>query len=486
MKREASDSVDELFRSRWGPSVRLATALTGDRGVAEELVQDALLEVTRQWDDLDNPEGFLRTVLVNRCRNHQRHIGVGRRRQPPPPRLVVEDPSLDGLWHVLAGLPARRRAALVLRYYEDLPVGEIARLIDAIDVGPAPAPPAAGHPPSDQEDTPMVDLGTITRIEPKQRYRSRARLLLGVAAAAAVLLGAAVVVTQLGDDDEGTAPSGTVNAGKPDVRRLIPTELPAGTSESSLQELPLSEDALTPGRTSVSVYGDPSGTDPFAAADLGIFVVVGETFGYDGPEAPVRGHQGYAGSDVEANDVGINPTRPAQWLSWNETDEVEVTLVSRTLSADVLSGIAENLAVDGEHVTLGELPADLPGSLERLATLEEISWGGAYLAPLEADGYYDYYYSPAQSGAAFEIAALEDVTGTGQIVARWMIDGERVDVRGGEGWMARRTAGLDSTSSITTVIWNESPSVLNTVSAIDLTADETLGLVEGLAPAISG
>jgi DNA-directed RNA polymerase specialized sigma24 family protein len=70
MKREASEAVDDLFRSRWGPSVRLATALTGDRGVAEELVQDALLEVTR------------------------------------------------------------RRAALVLRYYEDLPVGEIARLLD--------------------------------------------------------------------------------------------------------------------------------------------------------------------------------------------------------------------------------------------------------------------------------------------------------------------------------------------------------------------
>lgn len=130
MRRSTSEAVDDLFRSRWRPSVRLATVLTGDRAVAEELVQDAFLEVTRHWDELDNPEGFLRTVLVNRCRNHQRRLGVGRRHQPPPPRLVVEDPSLDELWAVLAGLPARQRAALALRYYEDLPVAEIARLLD--------------------------------------------------------------------------------------------------------------------------------------------------------------------------------------------------------------------------------------------------------------------------------------------------------------------------------------------------------------------
>ena len=129
MKRSTGDAVDELFRSRWGPSVRLATALTGDRGVAEELVQEAFLEVTRRWADVDTPEAYLRTVLVNRCRNHRRHLGVGRRRLPPPPRLTVEDPALDELWHTLAGLSERRRAALVLRYYEDLPVAEIAVLL---------------------------------------------------------------------------------------------------------------------------------------------------------------------------------------------------------------------------------------------------------------------------------------------------------------------------------------------------------------------
>jgi RNA polymerase sigma factor (sigma-70 family) len=130
VKRETSGSLDELFRSRWGPSVRLATVLTSDRAVAEELVQEAFLEVMQRWDGVDNPEGYLRTVVVNRCRNHQRRMGVTRRRTPPPPPLTVDAPELDGVWTALARLQPRRRTALVLRYYEDLPIDEIARLLE--------------------------------------------------------------------------------------------------------------------------------------------------------------------------------------------------------------------------------------------------------------------------------------------------------------------------------------------------------------------
>lgn len=115
--RSADDGLEELFRTRRAASVRLVTALTGDRGVAEEIVQDAFLEVSRRWEQLDNPAAYLRTALVNRSCSHNRRLGVGRRRVPPPPRLHVEAPELDELWGVLVRLPARRRAALVLRYY---------------------------------------------------------------------------------------------------------------------------------------------------------------------------------------------------------------------------------------------------------------------------------------------------------------------------------------------------------------------------------
>lgn len=125
-----SRGMEDLFRARWSPSVRLATALTSDRAVAEELVQEAFLEVSRRWGDLDNAEAYLRATVVNRCRSHHRRAGIARRRAVPPRPSHVDAPELDELWHVLAGLPERRRAALVLRYYEDLPVTEIARLLD--------------------------------------------------------------------------------------------------------------------------------------------------------------------------------------------------------------------------------------------------------------------------------------------------------------------------------------------------------------------
>jgi RNA polymerase sigma factor (sigma-70 family) len=122
--------VEDLFRTRREPSIRLAVMLVGDMATAEEIVQDAFLEVTRRWDRLDNPAGYLRTAVVNRCSNHRRRLAVIRRRATPPLPRLVDAPELDELWAVLARLPTRRHAALVLRYYEDLPVVEIARLLD--------------------------------------------------------------------------------------------------------------------------------------------------------------------------------------------------------------------------------------------------------------------------------------------------------------------------------------------------------------------
>jgi DNA-directed RNA polymerase specialized sigma24 family protein len=78
--------MEDLFRARWAPSVRLATALIGERAVAEEVVQEAFLEVARRWDGLDNPEAYLRATVVNRCRSHHRRAGIARRRLVPSGR----------------------------------------------------------------------------------------------------------------------------------------------------------------------------------------------------------------------------------------------------------------------------------------------------------------------------------------------------------------------------------------------------------------
>jgi len=120
---------EALYLAHQVRCIRLATVIIGDRSIAEEIVQDAFIEVSRRWENLDNPAGYLRTAVVNRCRNHLRRLEVSRRKAPPPPRLEVDAPELDELWTVLFRLPPRRRAALVLRYYEDLTVPEIARVL---------------------------------------------------------------------------------------------------------------------------------------------------------------------------------------------------------------------------------------------------------------------------------------------------------------------------------------------------------------------
>lgn len=126
----AIPGVEALYRTHRDRSIRLATALLGDRDRAEEVVHDAYLALSLRWADVDEPAAYLRTAVVNGCRSHQRRRVLDRDRRPPAPPLTVIDPELDELWTQLARLSPRRRAALVLRYYEDLPIDDIARLLD--------------------------------------------------------------------------------------------------------------------------------------------------------------------------------------------------------------------------------------------------------------------------------------------------------------------------------------------------------------------
>lgn len=118
-----------LYRERYDRMVRLAYLLTSSTAVAEDLVQDVFTRVYRRWDRIDQPAEYVRAAVVNACRSHHRRLFLERRHpqaaednQPPP-----DEP--DETWQVLARLSPRRRAALVLRFYEDLPVAEVAQVM---------------------------------------------------------------------------------------------------------------------------------------------------------------------------------------------------------------------------------------------------------------------------------------------------------------------------------------------------------------------
>jgi len=107
--------------------VRRAALLTGSPETAHDLVHDAFVEVYRRWDGLREPGPYLGRSVLNRCRDHARREATARRKLP----LLVERGQAgdEHLWDALQALPFNHRAAVVLRYYHQLPQGEIAELL---------------------------------------------------------------------------------------------------------------------------------------------------------------------------------------------------------------------------------------------------------------------------------------------------------------------------------------------------------------------
>jgi RNA polymerase sigma-70 factor (sigma-E family) len=129
----SSVSFEEFAVARTPALVRFAYVLTGDGGLAEDLVQEVLVRVHRRWDRVavgGHPEAYVRRSLVNEATSWRR-----RRRNREYPGPVPELASGDGadlhaehdvVWRVLGELPRQQRVVLVLRYYEALSDAEIA------------------------------------------------------------------------------------------------------------------------------------------------------------------------------------------------------------------------------------------------------------------------------------------------------------------------------------------------------------------------
>jgi RNA polymerase sigma-70 factor (sigma-E family) len=132
------DRLADLYAVHAPDGVRLAFLLTGDWALAEDLVQDAFARLVGRLQHLRDPGAFgayLRRAIVNLATSHFRHRRVERayleRQAAAPSREDNPNEDLDETMHaVLLRLPQRQRAAIVLRFYEDLSdvqTGEILR-----------------------------------------------------------------------------------------------------------------------------------------------------------------------------------------------------------------------------------------------------------------------------------------------------------------------------------------------------------------------
>ena len=126
----------EFFAAEFGRLRGLGYLLTGDWAQAEELAQDALVRTWWAWSRIrrhERPAAYARKVLVNRHRSLLRRAVLETRHARGSRTEEGYQPDLgeDGLvlWAAVRRLPARQRAVLVLRYHEDLPEAEVARLL---------------------------------------------------------------------------------------------------------------------------------------------------------------------------------------------------------------------------------------------------------------------------------------------------------------------------------------------------------------------
>jgi len=121
-------SLGDLYVRHAPESIRLAFLLTGDRALAEDLVQEAFARLVGRLRHLRDPGAFgayLRRTIVNLATSHFRHRLVERayleRLAGTPAVETNSNEDLDETMHqALLRLPERQRTAMVLRFYEDL------------------------------------------------------------------------------------------------------------------------------------------------------------------------------------------------------------------------------------------------------------------------------------------------------------------------------------------------------------------------------
>ncbi|WP_371500047.1 SigE family RNA polymerase sigma factor [Kitasatospora sp. NBC_00374] len=123
----------EFVVARWGALVQTAYLLTGDFHEAEDLVQTTLAKAYPHWRriDPDTAASYLRRALVNNNRSRYRRRRVSHLLTPflpdtPAPAVTHDGEDRDLLVAALAGLPERQRAVVVLRYWEDLSLEQVA------------------------------------------------------------------------------------------------------------------------------------------------------------------------------------------------------------------------------------------------------------------------------------------------------------------------------------------------------------------------
>jgi RNA polymerase sigma-70 factor (sigma-E family) len=136
--RHREGSLEDLYVRHAPEAIRLAYLLTSDPHAAQDIAQEAFIRVAGRFRHLRSPgafDAYLRRTVTNLCMSHHRRRRVERAyvdREHARPALTTEQPdvaSRDEMIRALRSLPMRQRAAVVLRFYADLPEHDVAEAL---------------------------------------------------------------------------------------------------------------------------------------------------------------------------------------------------------------------------------------------------------------------------------------------------------------------------------------------------------------------
>ena len=138
MTDQVHPSFEGFVAARGSTLLRHAYVLTGDRHLAEDLVQETLAHLYRRWGRVAataSPEAYVKTSITRQYLSWRRRRSSGER----PSDRLPENPSAFGgtdaiddddvIWRLLARLPRKQRAILALRYYDDQSDAQIAEIL---------------------------------------------------------------------------------------------------------------------------------------------------------------------------------------------------------------------------------------------------------------------------------------------------------------------------------------------------------------------
>ncbi len=126
-----SGAFEEFFATRFAELSRLAFLLTGSSAVSDEIAQDACEEVFRRWNEVDHPRAYARRAVISGARSWGRRKARRASFAFADTEAAVDlDADALAVRGVLADLPTAEREVLVLRFFADLRVDDIASELD--------------------------------------------------------------------------------------------------------------------------------------------------------------------------------------------------------------------------------------------------------------------------------------------------------------------------------------------------------------------